>query len=403
MKNEVNVHKKRWLVLVVILVIAAIDIYQHTKSGFSVEMWLRLSGILFISYSVWRLGGKYEQKYESYNQLLHEKEQIKDRLMVVSNKKEEYENLFNSLDGAIYSFDLSNQDIYYSAGINEVYGYSQDAFKDHHELWKEMVHEEDVTKVEEAEKQLLTGETVRVEYRILHPELGQRWLIKISSPTLNKDGILTKINGQFMDITDRKELENKLKQMAYYDELTDLPNRKYLYSYIRKALARAKRSKHNFSLMFIDLDDFKIVNDTMGHEVGDKLLKAVVNRINDCIREEDLIARIGGDEFIVVFEETTKDQIEVISSRLFNSVALPYTIDENEVNISVSIGISMYPDDGEDKETLIDHADKAMYFAKSTGKNNYKIYTHDLHEVKSNNIGLLEKLMNTIQNSKIFK
>ncbi|MBU8906285.1 sensor domain-containing diguanylate cyclase [Desertibacillus haloalkaliphilus] len=366
-------------------------------------MWLRLSGILFISYSVWRLGGKYEQKYESYNQLLHEKEQIKDRLMVVSNKKEEYENLFNSLDGAIYSFDLSNQDIYYSAGINEVYGYSQDAFKDHHELWKEMVHEEDVTKVEEAEKQLLTGETVRVEYRILHPELGQRWLIKISSPTLNKDGILTKINGQFMDITDRKELENKLKQMAYYDELTDLPNRKYLYSYIRKALARAKRSKHNFSLMFIDLDDFKIVNDTMGHEVGDKLLKAVVNRINDCIREEDLIARIGGDEFIVVFEETTKDQIEVISSRLFNSVALPYTIDENEVNISVSIGISMYPDDGEDKETLIDHADKAMYFAKSTGKNNYKIYTHDLHEVKSNNIGLLEKLMNTIQNSKIFK
>ena len=210
------------------------------------------------------------------------------------------------------------------------------------------------------------------------------------------DGMLEKINGQFEDITRQKELELELQRMAFFDELTDIPNRKMLDRQIQKALVRSKRHQHNFSIMFIDLDDFKKVNDTLGHDAGDQLLIDVVSRINQCIREEDLISRIGGDEFIVMFEETGKDEIEQIAERIIKYVAEPYKINDYSANISLSIGISMYPNDGEDKEKLIKAADKAIYYAKNNGKNNYQIYTEDLNDVEINDKGIFNKWMEVL-------
>lgn len=280
-------------------------------------------------------------------------------------------------------------------------GYSVEELNHNPHIFKELIHVEDLEKYKKAEMQLKLGNLSEVKFRIAHPNGDEKWVEKVATPFRNQNGIIEKIVGQMFDITDQMKLEHALQQLAYNDDLTDLPNRKALDRHIEKALARSKRHEHNFTLMFIDLDDFKKVNDTMGHEAGDVLLKEVVNRLQDCIRDEDLISRIGGDEFIVVFEETNKAIIEEIAERIIERVALPYFIHEQEAKISLSIGVSMYPDDGIDKETLIDHADKAMYYAKNNGKNNYKIYTPDLQEMESKK-GILEKWIDAIQNSKVF-
>ncbi|MBU9722390.1 sensor domain-containing diguanylate cyclase [Bacillus alkalicola] len=345
--------------------------------------------------STWIINNKYVKLNQEYGDLNATQAKLEEQLKVKTANIRDYEMLFHSLDGAVYSYDvINNENSYFSEGFVDVYGYSP-------ESWKDIIHDKDKHKVEADEIKLFAGEPSKIEYRIHHPYLGERWVVKYSTPIIGSDGNVTKINGQIIDITFRKELENELNQMAYYDDLTDLPNRKALDKHITKALARSKRHHHNFSIMFIDLDDFKIVNDTMGHEAGDDLLIEVVRRLNESIREEDLVARLGGDEFIIVFEETNKAEIEDIANRIIENIALPYTLNDKEVKISLSIGISMYPDDGEDKETLIDNADKAMYFAKNKGKNNYKMYTPDLENIDEK-VGLVEKIVSKFQQAKLF-
>ena len=347
-----------------------------------------------------------------YKQIINLREDIKDQkekydeqnkeLSNLQHKNKEYELLFDSLEGAIFSFDAKTNETYFSKGMEDVTGYSAEEFIQNPSFWKTIILPEDLPTVIQNEQLLRDGESTRVEYRILHKEHGARWIVNISQPVISQDGSLLKINGQLIDISSRKALEEELKQMAFHDDLTDLPNRKALDRHIEKALARSKRHHHNFTLMFIDLDDFKIVNDTLGHDAGDMLLKDVVTRLEACIREEDLVARIGGDEFIVVFEETNKEEIEEIAKRILENVSKPYFINENEAKISLSIGVSMYPDDGETKQTLIENADKAMYFAKNNGKNNFKLYSPELNEMELKKVGLLERFLKPFQKAKIF-
>ncbi|GAE27440.1 diguanylate cyclase/phosphodiesterase [Halalkalibacter wakoensis JCM 9140] len=365
------------------------------------QIMIGLLVVLMIVLMSWRLASMYDRLWQSNHQLNREKKALQQSKLSLERKNEDFQLLFNSLDGAIFSIDPLKKRGYFSNGTEELLGYSVEELNHNPHIFKELIHVEDLEKYKKAEMQLKLGNLSEVKFRIAHPNGDEKWVEKVATPFRNQNGIIEKIVGQMFDITDQMKLEHALQQLAYNDDLTDLPNRKALDRHIEKALARSKRHEHNFTLMFIDLDDFKKVNDTMGHEAGDVLLKEVVNRLQDCIRDEDLISRIGGDEFIVVFEETNKAIIEEIAERIIERVALPYFIHEQEAKISLSIGVSMYPDDGIDKETLIDHADKAMYYAKNNGKNNYKIYTPDLQEMESKK-GILEKWIDAIQNSKVF-
>ncbi|MGO4888402.1 diguanylate cyclase domain-containing protein [Anaerobacillus sp. MEB173] len=394
--------EKRGRLLAIVITIIEIAYVLFTYFTFGHEQLLSLFIILLILPFVWLLAKRYDDLYQSHQQVLGEKKEIDEQIRVTNQKNRDYELLFYSLEGAFYTFDVSNNKVFFSKGLEQIYGYPVETFKSNPNLWREVIHPDDYGKIEKDEQQLQLGLSTRIEYRIFHPKLGEKWVMKLTTPIQSSEGKIEKISGQMVDITKQKQLENELKQMAYYDELTDLPNRKALDRHIQKALARSKRHNHNFTIMFIDLDDFKVVNDTMGHDAGDLLLIEVVNRLNESLREEDLIARIGGDEFIVVLEETNKVEIEDIAKRIIEKISLPYMLNEKEANISLSIGISMYPDDGEDKETLIEHADKAMYYAKFNGKNNFKIYTSDLNEMEFNKKGIFEKWINTIQKSKLF-
>jgi len=177
----------------------------------------------------------------------------------------------------------------------------------------------------------------------------------------------------FKDITEQKNNEQKLIIAALYDRATGLPNRAMFRDYFAKALARAGRDKHNLALLFLDLDGFKVINDTLGHQAGDTLLCVVAERLSSSVRPGDLVCRFGGDEFAVILEDCQPDWLTVIAERFLRTLEMPIYLEGQAAQISASIGIVTYPKSGMDEETLIRKADEAMYSVKREGKSGYRI------------------------------
>lgn len=182
------------------------------------------------------------------------------------------------------------------------------------------------------------------------------------------------------DISEQKNAEARIKHLAQYDALTSLPNRTLLTDRVNQAINIAERNHQKISLMFFDLDRFKSVNDTLGHGVGDELLIQVSKRLQSVIREQDSVSRIGGDEFVLMLLDTTADGAVRVAEKVMYVVSEPYHIDPHEISITPSIGIAVYPDDGQDFEALLKSADIAMYRAKQAGRNNYHFFTAKMQE-----------------------
>jgi diguanylate cyclase (GGDEF)-like protein len=180
------------------------------------------------------------------------------------------------------------------------------------------------------------------------------------------------------DITERKQMQSKLEEMATHDHLTGLPNRALLSDRFNVAAALAHRSKTGLVLMSLDLDKFKSINDTLGHQMGDRVLIAVSNRLTEVTRASDTLARIGGDEFILLMQDTNKrTDAANIARKILDSLKEPISIDGHELHLSVSIGIAVYPQDGDDMKTLIKKSDAAMYYCKGHGRNRFKFFSKD--------------------------
>ncbi|MBW9265974.1 MAG: EAL domain-containing protein [Candidatus Thiodiazotropha sp. (ex. Lucinisca nassula)] len=194
--------------------------------------------------------------------------------------------------------------------------------------------------------------------------------------------------GVFTDISQIKEAQDQINFLAHHDALTRLPNRALFRERFDHALMHARREKASIALLFLDLDRFKTVNDTLGHPVGDQVLLEVSKRMNQIIRASDTLARLGGDEFVLLLEEQTDAQhAAVVARKLIDLFSRPMIIGEHELVVTASIGITLYPNDGDDSDKLIRHADRAMYEAKQQGRNTYRFFTHALTE------GALERLM----------
>ena len=202
----------------------------------------------------------------------------------------------------------------------------------------------------------------------------------------NEEGKITNYIALFSDISERKAAEEHMQNLAHYDPLTGLPNRTLLSDRLQQAITAAKREKSHIALMFIDLDKFKPVNDTLGHHIGDLLLKEVATRMLNCLRESDTAARIGGDEFIVLLPliEAEIDTLSV-AEKIREAISQPFEIAEHTLNISTSIGVAVYPEHGSDEKLLLKNADTAMYYAKKVGRNNVMLFNpiFMLHTVRN--------------------
>lgn len=191
----------------------------------------------------------------------------------------------------------------------------------------------------------------------------------------NEAGETTHYVAVFSDITSEKENEKRLYQLAHYDQLTELPNRMLFLDRLKQAINRARRNNRRVAVMFLDLDGFKAVNDKLGHQVGDELLRQIAKRLSDTLRASDTVSRFGGDEFTVAIPDLgVNDDIAHVAQKIIDVVAAPCTIADHKVTVTTSIGIGLYPDDGDNGDMLISCADLAMYEAKKAGKNSYRFF-----------------------------
>ena len=220
------------------------------------------------------------------------------------------------------------------------------------------------------------NEKSRDEFRLTNGKVFDRYSAPLIDSNLQHRGRIW----YFRDITDRKVAQQRINYLAYYDALTDLPNRVLLRDRLATALAGARRRKNKVALLFLDLDRFKFINDSLGHSVGDILLQEVAVRLKSCAREQDTVARLGGDEFLVVLSDVNAIPDAVIAAeRLMDAMTHEFIIHDQPLNISCSLGISIYPEHGGDGETLIKNADAAMYSAKENGRNNFRFFTDGMN------------------------
>jgi diguanylate cyclase (GGDEF)-like protein/PAS domain S-box-containing protein len=182
------------------------------------------------------------------------------------------------------------------------------------------------------------------------------------------------------DVTDRKVIQQRIQHLAYHDNLTGLPNRGLLQDRLAHSIARAERANRKVAVLFVDLDNFKNINDTLGHDVGDELLRQVARRLSECVRLEDTIARQGGDEFIVLLDSMQDGRgASVVAQKVLNALRQPFSLGGTEQHVSGSVGIALYPDDGRDPQTLMKSADTAMFHGKGLGKNTYQYFTSQMN------------------------
>ncbi|WP_233204406.1 bifunctional diguanylate cyclase/phosphodiesterase [Sporosarcina sp. P17b] len=199
------------------------------------------------------------------------------------------------------------------------------------------------------------------------------------SPIFEGENVI-EVVGTASDITDRKEAERLVEHMAFHDHLTGLPNRRLLKQTVEDLIETRINSRESFALLYMDLDRFKNINDSMGHYIGDQLLKAVGTRLQTLVRQNDLVGRLSGDEFLILCSSTTKQGAQMVAQRIVNEVSKSFLIENLEIFIAPSIGISMFPEDGAQYDTLLRNADSAMYLAKQSGKSTYQFFTEELYK-----------------------
>lgn len=322
----------------------------------------------------------HEEQEHRIQERTRELSQANEALLQEIAERQEMEKLFKTLffRAPIGSYILQDGKArIINPELMKTTGYSEDELLTLPALG--LVHPEDREKVRNEAIAMLTGERQHpYEFRVVTKEGRIRWILETVTSIRYQGRPATLAS--FMDITYRKESEEMIRQMAYYDPLTGLPNRILLQDRFALALAKAERNQENLTLMIFDLDNFKDINDTLGHSCGDRLLKEVGQRLITFLRKSDTVARFGGDEFIGLLPETGQEEdVEKIAGKILEVIQKPFYIEDESIQITISIGLAFYPKNGQTLDLLMKNADQAMYRAKARGKNNFQYYDNLLN------------------------
>ena len=260
-----------------------------------------------------------------------------------------------------------------------------------------------------------TGQHASAEHVHLDHDGNKSYVEVSSSPIRDENDIIIQVVHIQRDITGRKNAEEQIRSLAYYDALTGLPNRTFYKEILSRALTLAQRYRRNLATLFVDLDAFKRINDTLGHDAGDQLLQEVATRLTQGVRKSDSVARsdkeesqdavsrLGGDEFIVLLNELSRiEDAAIAANRILTDLSQPFILSGQEVFITASIGISLYPSDGTDADSLLKTADIAMYHAKNQGKNNFQFYAESMNAATLERLNLENELHRAIERKEFF-
>ncbi|MBV8658721.1 MAG: EAL domain-containing protein [Burkholderiales bacterium] len=309
--------------------------------------------------------------------------ELKQAEQALQKSEERLRLVLHGSNDAPWDRDLATDTVYYSPRWWEMIGYAIDEQPVTSQLWLSLIHPDDVANVTATFNQVLADSSVNayeIEFRFKHraghdvPVLSRAFVLR------DDTGRAIRVSGTNTDLTERKRTEQRIHQLAFYDGLTNLPNRRLLTEQLRLALANNVRNQEQGALLFIDLDNFKTLNDTLGHEMGDQLLAQVANRLRQSVREVDVVARLGGDEFVVMLENLSPNtdaaaiEAEVIGQRILTHLGAPYTLMDREYISTPSIGITLFDDHANGVDGLLKQADLAMYQAKAAGRNTLRFF-----------------------------
>lgn len=247
------------------------------------------------------------------------------------------------------------------------------------------------------EKSMRSGQSWDLELQLVTAKGRNVWVRATGVVETGPTGAPVKLYGAVQDVTERHRADERIRRLAHYDDLTALPNRNLFTYHLGHALSRAERYGKQLAVLFIDLDRFKIINDTLGHDTGDRVLETIGRRLAEQMRAADLVARLGGDEFMVIVEEVdSAEVVEDVARKLLLAIEQPVQHQDQEFSLSASIGISIYPQDGRDQQSLLKHADIAMYRAKEKGKNCFELYSSGMNSANMDRLSLESRLKRAV-------
>jgi len=316
--------------------------------------------------------------------------------------EEKYRNILESIQEAYFEVDLNGKFTFLNDSMARLTGCSKEELLGMNH--KQFTNEETAKEVFQAfDNVYTTGEPSKgFDWQIIRKDGGEGFIE--ASVTLQKDssGKPTGFKGMIRDITERKRTEQQINYMATHDVLTGLPNRLMFNQLLSQAIRSAQRHKRQLAVFFIDLDRFKTINDSLGHEAGDRLLKEMAKRFKRSLRADDVVGRLGGDEFVILIEEVDElSQIALVAHKILSSTIKPMVLTGEECRITASIGISIYPKDGVDELSLMKNADIAMYFAKEEGRNNYQFYSKDIQSQSNKRFSIETNLRRALERNEL--
>ncbi|MBP7376360.1 MAG: EAL domain-containing protein [Pyrinomonadaceae bacterium] len=325
-----------------------------------------------------------------------ERKRAEDALI---RSQERFELVARATSDAVWDWNLSTNEIWWNEGFQKLFGYESEAIGGGLDSWIGRLHPDDSERVvHDIHRHIESGHTNwSDEYRFRRADGSYAFVIDRGYVVYDNETPLRML-GSMMDVTDRKSLEDQLTHQALHDPLTKIANRVLFKDRVDHALTKLARANTSLAVLFLDLDNFKAINDSLGHAAGDKLLVCVAERLQDCLREADTAARLGGDEFAVLVETMYRpDEAVMIAERILSVFRQPFVVDGKEIHVGTSIGIAVSSPAALSSEELLRNADLAMYLAKSQGKGKHIVFEAKMHEALMERIELEEELRRGIE------
>lgn len=334
---------------------------------------------------------------------IHAEFQKEAALEKLRESEERYRSILENIQEAYFEVDLAGNFTFFNDSLCRMTGCSRKELLGGN--YAKFSDKENSEKVFTAfNKVYKTGILIEgFDWLIIRKDGAKRYIEASISLINDSRGNPSGFKGVIRDITERKVIEQELNYMATHDALTGLPNRLMFNQLLNQAILSAKRNSRQLAVFFIDLDRFKIINDTLGHDAGDQLLQEIAKRFRQTLRAVDVVGRLGGDEFVILIEDFNhKSQVANVAHKILSAAIKPMMIMNEECRVTASIGISMYPNDGMDEQSLMKNADIAMYFAKEDGKNNFKFYSKDIKTQSTERFSIETNLRRALDRNELF-
>ena len=375
----------------------------HTLTAF-----ISLLGLAYYLMFAKKYANNFMQVYLSQLKIQDQMKELKNAQAINQELQDRTELALRGSGVSVLDWNFVKRTSYISPNWKEMLGYKDSELPNIYSTWKSLVHEEDLVEVLNSLKHIKSniGTIFESTHRLRHKDGHYIWIYGKAILIYSDKNKLIRMIGTHTDISEQKKSSQKiaqqqeeLKHLAQHDTLTGLPNRLLFNDRLTQAMNKAKRSHTTMALFFIDLDHFKEINDSLGHEVGDLVLQEVTQRIIDSTRSDDKLARLGGDEFTVIVEGLEQgEDASYLAQKIVTILAQPIFVHKTKLYVTSSIGISLYPDDGDSVSELVKYADSAMYKAKDEGRNNYQFYKREMTELALERVIMEANLRDAIKN-----